>query len=139
MRTVVAALITLDGKLLICQRRRDDTFPLRWEFPGGKLEAGESLEQALARELREELGISVVIGQEAYRTVYLYQESQDELTLVFFCTALHGDSPPPRNLVFESFEWIAPSELPRFDFLAADRELTALLVSGAICPSEGTG
>ena len=63
---VVAALIEADGKLLVCQRRRTDSFGLMWEFPGGKLEPGETPAQALARELQEELGVEAKIGPEMF-------------------------------------------------------------------------
>ena len=64
MRQVVAALILKDGKVLICQRTQHQPMPLKWEFPGGKIEPGEHPEAALKRELDEELGIEAVIGQE---------------------------------------------------------------------------
>src|SRR5919197_4408282 len=69
---VVAGLIQQGGKLLICQRRRDGAFALKWEFPGGKVEPGETYEHGLHRELREELGIEAHIGPEAYRTRHDY-------------------------------------------------------------------
>ena len=65
MLTVVAALIHSDGKLLVCQRKRGTSFAMMWEFPGGKVKPGETLEQALARELEEELGTKATIGPEA--------------------------------------------------------------------------
>src|ERR1019366_7202176 len=104
MLTVVAALIVRDSKLLVCQRRRDDSHGLQWEFPGGKVEPGESLVQALARELREELGIDATIGKEIYRARHRYQESQTEFVLIFF-QANFDYSSPLQNLAFERFEW----------------------------------
>src|SRR5579862_532856 len=82
--TVAAALIIRNSKLLVCQRRRDDSHALEWEFPGGKVEPGESPAQALARELREELGIEATIGKELFRTSHRYGEFQAELELIFF-------------------------------------------------------
>src|SRR5215468_7170264 len=70
--TVVAGLIQQGGRLLVCQRRRDGAFALKWEFPGGKVELGETYENGLRRELREELGIEAHIGPEAYRTRHDY-------------------------------------------------------------------
>ena len=131
VRTVVAAIIGDNRRLLICQRKCSDSFPLRWEFPGGKVEPGESPIEALARELREELGIGAAIGGEVYRTSYRYGELQQELLLIFFRASIDPGA-APQNLVFESFEWTTPASLPSYDFLPADRELVALLASRAI-------
>jgi 8-oxo-dGTP diphosphatase len=131
VRTVVAALITRDSKLLVCQRKRNDSNALRWEFPGGKVEAGESAAEALVRELREELGIAATIGGEVYRTKHRYKELQDDLILIFFWATI-ADSAPLQNLAFERFEWAGPAALPKYDFLPADKELIGLLASGAI-------
>jgi 8-oxo-dGTP diphosphatase len=131
VRTVVAALISRDSKLLVCQRKRNDSHGLQWEFPGGKVEAGESLAEALVRELREELGVAATIGGEVYRTRHRYNELQDDLVLIFFWASI-GDSAALQNLVFERFEWAGPSALPRYDFLPADKELIELLASGSI-------
>ncbi len=139
MISVVAALIQQNGRLLICQRRRTDSFALQWEFPGGKVQPGESPADALARELAEELGVTVAIGHELYRTRHRYTEHQDALELVFFSAELAPGSSgvalgaqPPRNLAFEQIRWAEPAALPQFDFLPADRELVALLSSGAL-------
>ena len=129
--TVAAALIVRNSRLLVCQRHRDDSHPLQWEFPGGKVELGESPAQALARELREELGVDARIGKELYRTRHRYGDSQWEFGLIFF----HADvdeSAPLQNLVFEKFEWADISSLPRYDFLEADKELVNLLTSRSI-------
>ena len=129
--TVVAGLILRDSKILVCQRRRDDSHALQWEFPGGKVEPGETPQFALARELREELGIEATIGRELFRTRHRYRESQPELELIFF-QANVDRSAPLQNLVFEGFEWADPSALPKYDFLQADEEFVALLASHAI-------
>jgi 8-oxo-dGTP diphosphatase len=131
MRTVVAALICRDSKLLVCQRKRDDTHALRWEFPGGKIESGESPEEALARELLEELGVAATIGDEVHRTRHKYNELQDELVLIFYWAGI-SDSAALQNLEFERFEWAGASALPQYDFLPADKELIELLASGSI-------
>src|SRR5580692_9549580 len=81
---VVAALILRDSRILVCQRRRDDSHALQWEFPGGKVEPGEIPQEALARELREELGIEAKIGKELFRTRHRYRESGQSLELIFF-------------------------------------------------------
>jgi mutator protein MutT len=128
--TVVAALIEYEGKLLVCQRRRGSKFELLWEFPGGKTEPGETLEESLARELREELGVTARIGREIARVEHTYSKTGEPLTIVFFAAA----APPGeiRNLEFEQIEWRAPESLKDLSFLAADRDLIEKLARGAI-------
>ena len=128
MLTVVAALIEANGKLLVCQRRRRGTFALLWEFPGGKKKAGETLEQALARELHEELGVTAQIGREVYRTPHQYAEMSDAIELIFF--VVQANPAEMRNRVFENIEWRAPESLAELNFLPADRELIEKLASG---------
>jgi 8-oxo-dGTP diphosphatase len=128
---VVAALILRDSKILVCQRRRDDTHGLQWEFPGGKVEPGEIPQEALARELREELGIESTIGRELFRTRHRYREFLPELELIFFQANVEP-SATLQNLVFEGFEWADPSALPNYNFLQADAEFVALLASRSI-------
>ena len=130
MITVVAALIESQGKILACQRRRGDAFELLWEFPGGKLEPGETPRQALVRELREELGVEANIGAEVYRTRHEYAEMKTPLELIFF--AASADTSRIHNRVFEQIQWRSPELLTELDFLPADRELIEKLASGAI-------
>jgi 8-oxo-dGTP diphosphatase len=128
--TVVAALIEQEGKLLVCQRRRGSRFELMWEFPGGKVETGETLENALARELQEELGVTARIGPEIHRLRHQYASTGVPFELVFFAaSAVPGDI---RNLEFERIEWRELRSLPQLDFLEADRDLIAKLASGEI-------
>lgn len=131
VRTVVAALITRNSKLLVCQRKRGDSNALKWEFPGGKVEEGESAAEALVRELREELGVTATIGAEVYRTRHRYKELSGDLVLIFFWATIEV-SALLQNLEFERFEWAGPTVLPKYDFLPADKELIALLASGSI-------
>jgi 8-oxo-dGTP diphosphatase len=125
MLTVVAALIESEGKLLVCQRRRGDTFGLLWEFPGGKLKSGETPLQALARELYEELGVAAEIGSEVFRTQHQYAELGEPIELIF----LTAKVPPGdiRNQAFETMEWRSPKTLHELNFLPADREFVAKL------------
>ncbi len=130
MLTVVAALIQSEGKLLVCQRRRGSKFELLWEFPGGKVEPGETLEYALERELREELGVAARIGPEVHRLQHQYRQSGQPFELVFFAaSAARGEM---RNLEFERIEWCEMESLPQLTFLEADRDLIAKLATGEI-------
>jgi mutator protein MutT len=132
MITVVAALIHDDGKMLVCQRRRGTSFAMMWEFPGGKVKPGETLEQALVREIKEELGTVATIGSEVYRTQHRYAELREPIELIFFQAELNPSS--VRNLVFEEILWCAPSSLPELNFLPADKELIEKLASGTLLP-----
>jgi 8-oxo-dGTP diphosphatase len=133
MMTVVAALIQHKGKLLVCQRKRGTSFAMMWEFPGGKVKPGETLEQALTRELEEELGTKATIGREVYRTQHRYAELQEPIELIFFAAQL--DAAAVRNLVFEQIDWVAPLDLPALTFLPADKELIEKLATGALTAS----
>jgi 8-oxo-dGTP diphosphatase len=128
---VVAALILHRDKLLVCQRRRNDSFPLRWEFPGGKVHRTEAPADALARELREELGVESTIGAEVYRTRHRYAEHPGEIELTFYRATI-GDVTAIQNLAFEKIEWATLQALPSYDFLPADRELVKLLANGSL-------
>jgi 8-oxo-dGTP diphosphatase len=127
--TVVAGLIQQGNKLLICQRRRDAAFALQWEFPGGKVEPGETYEEGLRRELHEELGIAARIGPEAYRTRHDYPGKYTvELAfyhVVDFDGTLH-------NYAFEQICWVVPADLATYDFLEGDAELIGLLSQGTL-------
>jgi 8-oxo-dGTP diphosphatase len=127
MLIVVAAVIESEGKILACQRRRDDTFGLMWEFPGGKVKPDESLEQALRRELQEELGVKSTIGVELFRTRHRYTELSEPIELVFFSATL--DASAIRNLAFETMQWTECERLAQLNFLPADREFLAKLAS----------
>lgn len=127
---VVAALIEREGRLLVCQRRRGGPFELLWEFPGGKKKPQETLQEALARELDEELGVATTIGREIYRTQHRYAEMNEPIELVFFSARVAGGE--IRNLVFERIEWRQLRSLPELDFLPADRDLIARLACGEI-------
>jgi 8-oxo-dGTP diphosphatase len=133
MLIVVAGLIEAEGKILVCQRRRGDTFELMWEFPGGKLQAGEMAAQGLARELLEELGVEARVGEEVFRTRHRYAEMSEEIELIFFAAAV--DAHAVRNIVFERMEWRAPETLSELNFLPADREFVGKLARREIVPA----
>ncbi len=125
---VSAGIIRNGDRILICQRDRSDAYGLQWEFPGGKVRDGEDLQQALRRELAEELAIEAEIGPEVFRLRHRYPDRYVEV--VFFAVPkFRGEV---RNLVFESVEWAARQELPRYNFLEADRELVEEIARGKI-------
>lgn len=124
---VVAALIARDGRLLICQRHNGDRQALKWEFPGGKVEQGETPKKALERELREELGIVARAGQEMVRYEVRYPKRSPILLIFHLVTEFTGE---PRNLVFEQILWEDPARLPSYDFLDGDLDLVHRLARG---------
>ena len=126
---VVAGVLVQNGHVLICQRRADDHHPGKWEFPGGKVEFGERLDEALRRELQEELGIDVRVGRMLWRTEYQYP-GRRRLCLTFL--RVHEHTGAVTNRVFAAVEWAAVGALGRFDFLEGDREFVAQLDAGAV-------
>ena len=129
MKRVVAALIWKDGKLLVCQRTRHQPMPLKWEFPGGKIEDGEQPRDALRRELDEELGIAATIGDEVARFQHTYP-SGNAVELRFFDVRAYSGK--LENRIFREIRWAAPAELPSYDFLEADRDLVTSLAQGKL-------
>ena len=123
---VVAGLIFRDDQLLICQRHHVGSFPLKWEFPGGKVEAGESDCDALRRELKEELAIDMIDAQPALQHDHSYSAGPS-VSLRFY--NVHEFAGEPQNLVFEQISWVALSALKNFDFLEGDRLLVDQLAS----------
>jgi len=135
MRTVVAAVIERgDRRLLIGQRRKNDSSSLKWEFPGGKVRDGESPEVALARELQEELGVTLTKSVELGRVRHQYAGTPEELEIRFFAAAIAESEIVPQ--AFEQVAWALPKELGNYDFLAANRQLIAQLATGRIKPIE---
>jgi 8-oxo-dGTP diphosphatase len=127
MTTVVAAVIERGGRILVCQRRRGQAHELKWEFPGGKLETGESPVEALCRELREELGIDAVPAGEITRYEYSYPGRPPILLIFYRVTEFQGE---PRNLVFERMEWEPREKLAVYDFLEGDVDFVKKLADG---------
>jgi 8-oxo-dGTP diphosphatase len=127
MKRVVAALIVEGGKLLVCQRTRHQTMPLKWEFPGGKIEEGEQPRDALRRELEEELGINATIGDELARIQHEYPNG-GMVELRFFVVRNYKGQ--IENRIFKDIQWAAPRDLPSYDFLEADLTLVRDLAAG---------
>ncbi len=125
---MVAAVIELDGRVLIGQRLPGGRHPHKWEFPGGKVEPGEEPRAALARELREELGIEAQIGVEMERYDFRYGEG-NLLRLIFFqVTEFAGEIV---NLDFAQIVWEKREKLPEYDFLEGDVEFVRRLAAGS--------
>ena len=122
---VSAALIFRDGKLLITQRHATSHLGGLWEFPGGKREAGETFEECLAREIREELGVEVSVGELFEGISHTYPEKSVHLKF-FVCKLLSGE---PQPLDCAGVKWIGKSELADFQFPAADALLLEKLKS----------
>lgn len=128
---VAAAVIYRDGQILVGQRRGDNRHPYKWEFPGGKVEYGESPQQALARELCEELQIDAKIGVELARYEHDYPGGNC-VHLLFF--AVHEFSGAPAAREFEQICWIDPESLLSLDFLEGDLDFVKRLARGDFAP-----
>jgi len=133
LRHVVAALIVrpTDGsrEVLICQRRPDQPMALKWEFPGGKIEPGETAEAALARELNEELGITASIGEKITTVRHNYRNGAAIEIQFFTVTQFEG---PLENRIFQEMLWSSFERLPEYDFLTADLTLIRDLAAGKL-------
>jgi 8-oxo-dGTP diphosphatase len=123
---VVAGVITrADGRVLITQRTATQSLPLQWEFPGGKVEDGESPAAALARELREEIDVGVLVGR-IWDVLFHAYPDFDLVMLVYACKITDGE---PRAVEVADLAWVPPAELARWDVLPADRPLVERLVA----------
>ena len=129
MKRVVAAVIEKDAKVLVCQRTRHQTMPLKWEFPGGKIEEGEQPRDALRRELEEELGIHARIGDEIARLQHTYPNGGTVELRFFVVREYEGEM---QNRIFRDLQWAAPKDLVSYDFLEADASLVRDLVAGKL-------
>ena len=116
MIEVVAALVKRDGRFMICQRPENKSRPLLWEFPGGKVEAGETKEAALARECREELDIELSVGAVFAESTFVYPDISVHLSL-FEAEIVSGE---PKLLEHRDIRWITPEEAHLFEFSPAD-------------------
>jgi 8-oxo-dGTP diphosphatase len=115
--TVVAAVIERGGRVLVGQRKPTGQHPLKWEFPGGKVEAGEKPEAALVRELSEELGVRARIDGEITRYEFQYA-GRSRILLIFYRVVEFEDE--PQNLDFEQLRWVEREQLRELDFLEGD-------------------
>lgn len=123
---VVAAVIERGTQVLICRRSEDGRHPLKWEFPGGKVEPGEQPRDALARELDEELGIRATVDSEIARYEYQYPGRSPILLIFFRVREFSGD---PVNRQFAEMLWEERGKLPEYDFLEGDVDFARALAA----------
>lgn len=121
---VVVAMIEDGGKYLITQRPATASLPLLWEFPGGRVEAGETDEEALARELREEMAIAVDVAERVVHVEHAY-ENYDIDFCVYRCRLRGGAI---QDLKVHAHRWVRPDELDEYEFPAADEKTIARLL-----------
>ena len=129
MKQVVAALIVRGDEVLICQRTKHQPMPLQWEFPGGKIDPGETAAEALRRELEEELDVQATIGREVATIRHTYKNG-GELELHFFLVSKYTGE--IANLIFKDIRWEKLANLPRYDFLEADLGLVKDIAKGKV-------
>ncbi len=121
---VVAALIWENNRFMICRRPEHKTRAMQWEFVGGKVEKGESKEEALIRECREELNITVKVGDVFMEVDHEYPDISVHLTL-FNAEIAEG---VPEMLEHNDIRWIAPKEIPEYEFCPADKDILAKII-----------
>jgi len=132
MKQVAVGIILNGGRVLACRRKRSAVYPLKWEFPGGKIEPGESPQEALVRELHEELGIRAVVGEEFHRQEWVYPAGVSEpardgaFRVFYFLVPSFTDTPV--NHTFEEIRWVRPAELTSMDVLDGNLEAIAKLI-----------
>ena len=129
MKRVVAAIIRRGDEILVFQRTRHQSMPLKWEFPGGKIEHGEQPRDALRRELDEELGIDATIGDEVSRIVHTYPDGGSVELRFYVVEKYEGEL---ENRIFNDVQWSHRSKLTDFDFLAADAPIVSDLAAGKV-------
>jgi 8-oxo-dGTP diphosphatase len=134
IRVVAAIIERADRRVLIGQRRRNDSSPLKWEFPGGKIENGETPEAALGRELNEELGAALNKCVPIGAVKHNYAAVPEGLEILFYAASIAEGELAPHS--FERIAWVLPRELGDYDFLAANLELVANLATGRIKPGD---
>jgi 8-oxo-dGTP diphosphatase len=132
MKHVAVGVLLHNGRVLACQRKESVRYPLRWEFPGGKIEPGEGARQALIRELREELGVEAQPDGILLTHEWIYSEdttdpaSDSAFRITYFI--VHRFSGKPDNKTFKEIRWVTPEELQTMDVLAGNREAIRLLL-----------
>jgi 8-oxo-dGTP diphosphatase len=142
MKNVAVGIIMNNGRILACQRKRTVRYPLKWEFPGGKIEPGETAHEAVVRELQEELGIDAIPDRILLVHDWTYTEGaqspvhEAHFRVTYFM--IHAFTGEPENRTFESIRWVSPGELQSMDILEGNRQAVALLLQQpAHAPSHG--
>ncbi len=128
-KLVVAALMLHEGKLLVCQRTKYQPLPLKWEFPGGKVEEGEQPIDALKREIEEELGVVPHVGDELARVKHTYKNGGSVDLRFYLVEKWEGEV---ENRIFRDVRWSPLEERPSYDFLEADLGLVRDIAAGKI-------
>ena len=126
MINVVVGIILEHDRVLLCQRKREARYGLKWEFPGGKIDGNESEVQCLQRELIEELDIDAQIGQLLYIQEYVYPDSGSYRVFYYKVTSYSGVI---ANKVFESYRWVLLNDLSSYDILKGNQEVVEKLIS----------
>ncbi len=126
MKEVAVGILFRNGRVLACQRNRNAKYPLKWEFPGGKIEPNETREQAIVRELYEELTIRAIVDAEFLTKEWTYSDSGSYRVTYFLIKSFAGE---PVNKVFEQIQWVLPKTLSTMDILEGNREAVDLLVN----------
>jgi 8-oxo-dGTP diphosphatase len=129
MIRVVAGILVRADEILICQRTRHQSKPLKWEFPGGKIEFGEQPRDALRRELEEELGIHADVGDEVERITHTYEDGATVELRFYVVRSFSGEL---ENRIFRDVQWVNRTRLPEYDFLEADAPLVRELAAGKL-------
>jgi 8-oxo-dGTP diphosphatase len=125
IKVAVGIIVRKNSDILLCQRKPHLPYPLKWEFPGGKVIAGETMEECLYRELREELGINAVVGQLYHSQEYVYSDSGTFNVFYYMVTSYSGEI---INNIFESYRWVPISELSNYDILEGNKNVIEKLI-----------
>jgi 8-oxo-dGTP diphosphatase len=129
MVKVAVGIIWSQGSILLCRRRRDVKYPFKWEFPGGKIENGETAEECLKRELAEELAICATVGEEFHSQHALYPDAGAFDVRYFLIHAYEGTLV---NRAFSEIRWVLPADLPQYDVLEGNREVIRKIVEDPV-------
>jgi mutator protein MutT len=124
---VAAGVFERSGRVLVCRRPLSGPHPGKWEFPGGKVESGETIEEALRREIREELDVAAVVGREIHRVTHRYPGREPVEIYFLAIESVEGEIRGDRVTEVAEIRWQPLGRLHELDFLEADRELVARL------------